>query len=160
MIVCMFVTAVAVATINCSTGGGTSSANNGSDAAALFTGSWLCNLDLEQTAMDSGDSGSLASTTTYGGTAVKTVTHDTSLSIFAQESDSVPQDFFCGFNYEIRGLTATLVGMPSCSSYRTETLQTATISVTSDGNQLSLQETGTDSYEGTSDTMSGTCSRN
>jgi hypothetical protein len=122
------------------------------DASALFTADWLCSLTLNP------------GSTPFGGTEIKSVTHGSSLSLYAQESDSLPQSWFCGFNYTISGLSATLVGMPTCSSYSNVQLQSATISITSDGTQMSVKEQGTEMDSGGAPpaqyTFSGTCSRN
>jgi hypothetical protein len=90
------------------------------------------------------------------------VVHDSSLSIYAEESDSVPQSWFCGYNYTIQGLEAFLEGSPTCHSYDTVDLQSATISVTADGNKLSLTESGMESGYGSTEqsNISGDCSRN
>jgi hypothetical protein len=127
-------------------------------STAQFSGSWLCNLTLVQDPSGQEPGG----ITTYPPTAVKTVVHDSSLSIYAEESDSEPQSWFCGYNYTIHGLEASLEGSPTCHSYDTVDLQNATISVTADGNKLSLTESGTESGYGSTEqsNISGSCSRN
>ena len=97
-------------------------------------------------------------------TGFKTTVNGNSLSIFAEKSHSVEQSWFCGFNYVISGLTASLVGMPMCNSNSQVTLHSAIISVTPDGNKLSLEERG-DDYDSNlaksiPGTINGTCSRN
>lgn len=125
-----------------------------SDTSALFTGSWLCTLTLVEDGITDGYPTAFKTTATGNG----------SLSIFAEKSDSVEQSWFCGFNYVISGLSASLVGMPVCNSNSRVTLHSAIISVTADGNKLSLEERG-DDYDSnipqsSPGTISGTCSRN
>jgi hypothetical protein len=84
---------------SCSAGAPQDGGANGS-LSSQFTGSWLCNLTLDQ--------GS-AGITTYPPAAVKTVVHGSSLSIYAQELASEPQSWFCGFDYMITGLDAMVV---------------------------------------------------
>ena len=139
-----------------SSGGGSSQTLGGSASGGTttqFTGTWLCNLTLVE---DPGGTG------IYPPTLIKTVLTGRSLSIFAQESDSVPQSWFCGFNYVVQGLTASLAEPVSCTSYDTVQLASATVSVTADGNELSLQESGVESGFGSTErsTISGVCSRN
>lgn len=145
---------------------GSGEASSGQDGAseaavsstALFTGTWLCNLMLDQKTCTSNAGG----TTTYPPEAVTTVMNGASLSIYAQDSDSEPQSWFCGFNYVVSGLNASLVGQPTCVSYETVVLQSATITVTADGNKLTLQESGADTSDSITcqSTMTGSCSRN
>jgi hypothetical protein len=122
-------------------------------SSGQFSGSWLCNLTLVQ------EPGGI---TTYPPAAVKTVVHGSSLSVYAEESDSEPQSWFCGYNYTIHGLEASLQGSPTCHSNDTVDLESATISVTADGKKLSLTESGTETGYGSTEqsNISGSCSRN
>jgi hypothetical protein len=89
-----------------------------------------------------------------------------SLSIYAQEpgsTQSTSASWFCGFNYVTSGLTAALVGAPSCTSYDTIDLTSATMSMTADGVQLTVSENGIHhdriGVAGPA-TFSGVCARN
>jgi hypothetical protein len=133
----------------CSSNSGVSRADS-----VQFAGSWLCNFTLTQIR---------GGISTYPPSPVKTVvTGGTSLGINDEESDSEPQSWFCGFNYAISGSSAMLVGMPTCESYDSVALQSATISLSEDGNKLTLQESGRESgFDSTElSTITGTCARN
>jgi hypothetical protein len=135
-----------------------SSAEAGS-SPAQFGGSWLCNFTLVQ-GPGGGHQGGVA---TYPPSPVKTVvTAGSSLSINDEESDSEPQSWFCGFNYVISDDGATLVGHPTCQSYNTVLLQSAKISLSTDGNELTISESGTETGFGITEqsTFTGMCARN
>jgi hypothetical protein len=138
---------------------GASSPDGGNgDTSARFAGSWTCSLVAE----DQG--GGTSDITDLQPSAFQTVVSGASLSIVAEESNSLQQSWFCGFHYVIDGLTASLVGTPVCTSDLMVTLQSAVISVSADGNELSLQESGMQHgfVVGITDAgmISGTCSRN
>jgi hypothetical protein len=137
-----------------------SSSSGSGDTSALFTASWTCSFTLDGS--EDGGGG-----TPYQQVAVNTAANGSSLSIDAPNPGYEPAAWFCGFNYSFSGLDATLVGGPTCTSQDTVVLQSATISVSANGNELTLQETGTESYGGAAAsippeqaTFSGTCSRN
>jgi hypothetical protein len=137
----------------CGSNGQCEDASGGGSGAAPFVGSWLCNFTLTQP----------AGVMIYPPSPVETVvTGGASLSINDEESDSEPQSWFCGFNYGISGTGAALVGTPTCESSDLVALESATVSLSADGNQLTLQESGTEYDHGTTEqsTIAGTCARN
>lgn len=146
--------AVILCSSACGSGSGGSSGGEHWDPSALFAGSWLCTLVLNEQ----------GGITDLYPSAFKLDVSGTGLSIFGEDSDSQQQSWFCGFNYTIDGLNASLVGMPVCRSNSKVTLQSAAISVGADGMMLTLQESGNE-YEYSlgksyAATISGTCSRN
>jgi hypothetical protein len=122
-----------------------------------FAGTWLCNFTLVQ---DSGASTEFI--TTYPPSPVTTVVSGTSLSIYDEEPDSEPQSWYCGFNYNIVHAAVVLTGTPTCTSNTVVVLQSAAISLAPEGNELTLQESGTEDDHGQilQSTMSGICARN
>lgn len=126
------------------------------DATAQFNGTWLCNFTLVQA------SGSTQYTTNYQSSPVKTVTSGNALSVYGEESDSEPQSWFCGFNYSIVDGSVALAGTPTCRSNSVVALQSAAVSLAPGGNEMTLQESGTedDGVDVLQSTMSGVCARN
>jgi len=134
---------------------GCSSGANG--ASTQFTGSWLCNFTLVQDA-----DASTEFITTYPPSPVTTVVSGTTLSIYDEEPDSEPQSWYCGFNYNIVGAAVVLSGTPTCTSDTVVLLQSAAISLAPGGDELTLQESGTEDDRGQilQSTLSGVCARN
>jgi hypothetical protein len=95
--------------------------------------------------------------TPYSAETVTTQVNGSSLSVTVTEVHSTePQLFFCGFNYEISGLTASLVGSPKCPN-GAPTLMSASFSLSASGTQLTLDESGVEN-DGTHETFHGDCS--
>jgi hypothetical protein len=130
---------------------------NSTERPPQWAGSWLCNFMLVQ------HSGATTEfTTTYQASPVNTVVSGTALSIEDEEPDSEPQSWYCGFNYSVADAAVVLDGTPTCTSNTVVVLQSAAISMAPDGNDLTLQESGTENDHGQilQSTMSGVCARN
>jgi hypothetical protein len=128
-----------------------------SAASTQLAGSWLCNFTLVE---DSDASTEFI--TTYPPSPVTIVVSGTSLSIYDEEPDSEPQSWYCGFNYNIVDAAVVLAGTPTCTSNTVVVLQSAAISLAPGGNELTLQESGTEDDHGQilQSTISGICARN
>jgi hypothetical protein len=126
------------------------------DSPGQFDGSWLCNFTLVQA------SGSDQYLANYQASAVTTVTSGSALSIYGEDPDSELQSWFCGFNYTIVDGSVALTGTPTCQSNTVVVLQSAAISLAPGGNEMTLQESGTEDDRGDvlQSTINGICARN